>query len=258
MTDMRCGVIWLVGLAVGAGIGTSAVAADGRFAINIGVDYSTGKYGDTATTVIWALPVVAKYRSDAFTVRLATAWLRVTGPGAVTPDGEPVGPGGARKTTSGVGDVTASVSVPVLDEPLHPVGLDVTAKVKFGTADTAKFLGTGKNDYALQASVFKTVADLTPHLDVGYKWKGDPAGIDYRNVWYASAGADYRFSPRYSAGLDYDWRDRLTPNGGIVSELTAYLGARIDALNKVNLYAVSGFGRASPDSGLGVIFNRGF
>ncbi len=236
----------------------SVFAADGKLTLNAGLDYSSGKYGDTSSTDIWALPISLKYKTDAFSLRVSSSWLRVTGPGTVTPDGEPVGAGGARTTESGPGDITATLTLPLIDDSAHPIGLDVAGKIKFGTADAAKFLGTGKNDYALQASFFKTLAAFTPYLDVGYKWKGDPAGIDYRNVGFGSLGADYRFSKRYSAGAGYDWRQKLTASGSAVSEAMLYFNTRLDDANKLNLYAVSGFSDASPDWGLGFTLSHGF
>lgn len=64
----------------------SALAADG-LSINIGTDYTSGKYGGTDRTSVTAIPLSAKYVSGPVTLRLSTSWLSVTGTGVVIPSG---------------------------------------------------------------------------------------------------------------------------------------------------------------------------
>ncbi len=65
-------------------------AADGKFSVNLGLDYSSGYYGSLTKTETWALPLSLKYRTDDWNFRLSTAWLRVQGDGSVTPEGDPL------------------------------------------------------------------------------------------------------------------------------------------------------------------------
>ena len=150
-----------------------------------------------------------------------------------------------------VSDVTASLFVNVLQEDTAGFDLDLAGKIKFGTADESKALGTGENDYALQASLFKSFGAWGPYLDLGYRWKGDPAGADYKNVWYGSVGTGYRLNKAWSGGVDYSWRDKLTATSSPVSEATLYANYKLNDYNRINLYSVAGFSDASPDWGLG-------
>jgi long-subunit fatty acid transport protein len=235
-----------------------AYALDGKFSLAVGLDYSTGAYGETSATETWAVPIALKYRTDDWSLRLATSWLHVTGPGNLTPEGEPLKGNNAVITEQGAGDIVAALTYTLLDERNYPFGLDLSGKIKFGTADAAKSLGTGKNDYALQAEVFKPIAAWMPYVSLGYKWEGDPVGINYSNVWYGSAGADYSFSRSLSAGGSYDWRQKLTATGSAVSEASFYLNYRLGDDNKFDLYLVRGFSDASPDWGSGLIFTHRF
>jgi hypothetical protein len=192
------------------------------------------------------------------TLRLGTSWLRVTGPGGVTPEGEPIGGAGAHTTEQGMGDITTSLTWNLLDERKYALGLDVGAKVKFGTADEKKSLGTGENDYALQAEIFKPIDAWNPFFKLGYNWKGDPSGIDYHNVWYGSVGTDYRLSKTFSMGAYYDWRQKLTATGDPISETTLYFNTRINDSNKLNFYLIKGFSDASPDWGAGLALSHAF
>jgi hypothetical protein len=97
-----------------------------------------------------------------------------------------------------------------------------------------------------------------PYLDISYRWKGDPPGINYQNVWYATAGASYRYNKIWSAGADYAWREKLTATGDEISEATVYANYKISDHNKINVYGVAGFSDASPDWGLGFMLTHSF
>ena len=233
-------------------------SADGKLSLSTGFEYSTGDYGAASDTETWVVPLSIKYKTGDLTLKAATSWLHVTGPGGVTPEGEPIGGAGARTTETGAGDLVVSAIWEALDSQSTWANLDVGAKVKFGTADTDKSLGTGKNDFAVFAEVSKPIQAWYPFVKLGYSWRGDPTGQDYSNVWFGSAGADYRISKTMSAGLYYDWREQLTATGSEISEATAYLNMRINDSNKLNVYAISGFSDASPDWGIGMMLTHAF
>ena len=240
-------------LAVGA-----AQAGDAKFSLSSGLDYSVGDYGEDQETETWYLPLNLKYQSGRYTFKLGTGYVWMKGPLSVTPEGDPLPDGGVRRMVHGPGDVTASLAANVLSEDTGILDVDLLGKVKFGTADVDKALGTGKTDYALQVSLYKTVGSWGPYLDLGYRWKGDPAGVDYRNVWSATAGASYRISKAWSFGADYGWRDRLTATSSPVSEATFYANHKLSEHNRVSAYALAGFSDTSPDWGIGLFATHVF
>ncbi len=130
---------------------TAIHAADGALSLSTGLDYSVGAYGDTQDTETWFLPLNLKYRSGRYTFKLGTSHLWVKGPQSVTPEGDPLSGGGTKRMVHGAGDVTTSLLANVLDEDKAWLDLDLTGKIKFGTADTRKALGTGENDTQQQA-----------------------------------------------------------------------------------------------------------
>lgn len=222
-----------------------------------GFDYTSGKYGSSETTDILYIPFYARYETGRAIFRLTVPYIRITGPGNVVGSGTDrvilPGPGGPRRTESGLGDIVASGFYNVISERTSVIGLDLGAKVKLGTADEAKGLGTGENDYSLQADFFKPLSGgYTLFGSLGHRWYGNPPGIEFKNVFYGSLGASYRFSAERSAGLAYDYRPEIIPGGGEISELTAYVSQRLSREWKLQPYAVLGFGRASPDYGVGL------
>jgi len=233
-------------------ISAAAHAADNKLSLSTGLDYSVGDYGEPEDTQTWFLPVNLKYSHDRYTLRLGTSYIWMTGPMSVTPEGDPLPGGGVVRTVQGAGDVTASLAATLLDEDQSGFDLDLVGKIKFGTADTDKALGTGENDYSLQASLYKTLGAWGPYLDLGFRWKGDPTGVNYRNVGYGTAGASYRINKTWSAGADYNWRNKLTATSSPVSEASLYANYKIDGHNKFVAYGVAGFSDASPDWGIGL------
>jgi hypothetical protein len=224
---------------------------DYKLSVSSGLDYSVGGYGETQDTETWFLPLNLKYQSGRYTLKLGVSYIWMTGPQSVTPDGDPLPDGGVVTTVQGLGDVTASLFVNVLEEDTAGFDLDLAGKIKFGTADESKALGTGENDYGLQASFFKSFGAWGPYLDLGYRWKGDPAGEDYNNVWYGSVGTGYRLNKTWSGGADYSWRDKLTATSSPVSEASLYANYKLNDHSRLVLYGVAGFSDASPDWGLG-------
>jgi len=57
--------------------------ADDQFSLGAGFAYSTGKYGNAASTGILYLPVTGKYESGNLTLKLTVPYISVTGPGGV-------------------------------------------------------------------------------------------------------------------------------------------------------------------------------
>ena len=233
----------------------SSYALDGRFSATMGVDYSTGDYGATLDTDVWAFPLSFKYKTDTWNIRISTAYLRVTSPEFVTPEGDFIGSNTVLKRTTqeGNGDINIAGTYTFLDDRDYLVGLDLTAKVKIPTADEDKFLGTGKADYGLSAEFFKPIGNWSPYWNVGFKWRGDPSGFNLKNIWSSSIGTDYRFNRDLSAGFSYDWQQKTTVFAENAQETSGYVNYYINDTNKVNLYAVTGYSNGSPNWGSGLV-----
>jgi hypothetical protein len=245
----------LTALATGSGI---AAAAD-RLSLTTGVDYSTGKYGGTQSTDITYVPITAKYQTGPWTLKLTLPYITVTGPGNVVPDVGQVSTSTTTRTTeSGMGDVVAGATYNVYWNKDTRTAVDLTGKVKFGTADEKKGLGTGKNDYSFQVDVYKSFDRLTPFGTVGYKVLGDPAGYTLDNVFYGSLGFAYKVSSATSAGAIMDLRERSTPTGSPRRELTGFVTHKLDRNWKLQGYAVKGFSDGSPAWGAGAMVTYSF
>jgi hypothetical protein len=246
-----------IGAALFAASHTAALAAsDDLTTFSVGAEYSKGDYGAPQPTDTYYVPFAVKHETGRWILKLTVPYLEITGPGNVIGAGADrvvIGDGNApRRTASGLGDIVGAVFYNALDDRKAPVGVDVGFKVKFGTANSDKGLGTGENDYAVQADLFKTMGNFTPFGTIGYRVYGDPPGVNFRNVPYGTVGGAYRFSRQTTAGAAYDFRSPVVTGGASVSELTAYVSQRLSESVKLQLYAIKGFSDASPDYGVGL------
>ena len=232
--------------------------AEGKFSLSSGVDYSSGKYGQSQSTDITYIPFIAKYETGNTTLKLTVPWVKITGPGDVVGGNTPIVIGSSNRPTtteSGLGDVvfSATQTIAQLGER-NPLVLDITGKVKFGTASSSKGLGTGENDYTAELDAYKSInTAVTLFGDIGYKKLGDPSGINLNNVWYGSVGFAYQLSPANSAGMMADIRQAAIDTSQPLRELTVFLTHKFNANYKLQSYLTSGNTDASTDLGGGLM-----
>lgn len=219
-----------------------------------GFDYSTGKYGGTASTNILFLPFTGEFdlNSD-WTLKVTVPYLRISGPGNVLPGlGAVNRPGQATSTTqSGLGDIVTSLAHDFFYDKASGLTLGATAKIKFGTASRDRGLGTGETDEMLQFDVARAFGDWTPFASCGYRFLGKPPGIELHNGLYGSVGATYKIAPASSVGASLDVKEKSTTTGKTLAELSGFVSHRLDARWRMQGYVVAGLTTASPDFGVG-------
>ncbi len=237
---------------------TSLTHAEGTFSLTSGVDYSTGKYGQSQSTDITYIPFIAKYETGDTTFKLTVPWLKITGPGDVVGSDALVVLGNTNRPTtteSGLGDIVFSATHTIAQfGEGNPFILDLTGKVKFATASTSKGLGTGENDYSVVLDAYKPLNNtFTLFGDVGYKLTGDPAGLNLNNVWFGTAGLSYKINTTSSAGVIADARQATLDTSEPLRELTLFLTHKFSAHYKLQSYLTHGYSDASTDWGGGVM-----
>ena len=280
LINIACAAIW-----------NSAFAAD-NLTINVGAEYSSGKYGGAERTSIAGVPVSAKYTAGPLTLRMSVSWLSISGTGVIIPSGiggigsSSSGSGssggsvgvfgcaadnrsGARKpedngpcaTTIGAGAGArrteqgfGDVNAAVTYNAITSKGLtmDITGKVKLPTASDTRGLGSGKTDYALQVEAEQAVGKGYINGGIGYKWLGDPTGISLRNVVYGSIGGGFKLSGDTTIGVAYDTASAARSGGPIPQELSFYVSQSMSKNIKLNGNIYKGLSNGSPDWGAGV------
>lgn len=244
----------LIALFAVASIQAAHADEGGKLSLETGMDRNSGKYGGTLSTDILYVPFTGKYQDKSWTLKLTIPYLRITGPDNVI---NGVGAAGAatttRSTRSGMGDVLAAATHNAYYG--GPAGLivNLTGKVKFGTASSTNGygLGTGRNDYALQSDMFQVNGDLTTFGSFGYKVHRSPVGYSLNNFFYGSLGVSYKFSQETNGGVVINLGQRSTATGSTHREAIFFASQKLDKNWKAQGYVLKGFSNAVPDFGAG-------
>ncbi len=221
-----------------------------------GAEYTSGDYGGTETIEEIYAPVSATWRSSRLGVRVTVPYLRVNGPGSVVaagPEGEVVPIPGARIAADGLGDVLVSMTVYDLIATADDFHVDLSSRIKLGTADADEGLGTGENDYSAEVDVLRDFSRMTVYAVGGFKWRGDPPDVALRDVAYGAIGSDYLASRGVRLGLAFDYR-QSSLSGGYedIRELSAYAVVRLSSGVTLQPYLIHGLSDSSPEWGAGI------
>jgi hypothetical protein len=224
-----------------------------------GLEYATGKYGGTDDIEELYVPFTFRAGFDRIGLRLTVPYLRVTAPEdtiITEPGTEPLPGSGATVTESGLGDVVGALTfydLYISDKANFVI--DATGKIKFGTADETKGLGTGENDYTVQLDAFRFFDRLTLQGSAGYRLRGDPPGIDLDDVFLASVGGAYLATDNTMLGMYFDYRQSAISGIDDIQELSGFASFRLGRAWRMELYAFTGLTDSSTDFGGGILFS---
>ena len=238
-----------------------AVAAEEapRFTLSAGAEYTTGTYGGDTDIEDFYVPFKATVDFRRVSFRLTVPHLSVRAPeGTVItgPGGEPIPGTGDIVTNSGIGDVIGSVTVyDVVRNRRLGFAMDLTGKVKFGTADADKGLGTGEDDFTVQADFLKFAERVTWIASIGYKFRGQPPDATLDDAFLASGGGIYKLSRDMRAGVFFDYRESSI-GADPAQELSVFLSNRLGPDWRLQVFLFTGFTDSSPDWGAGLHVKR--
>jgi hypothetical protein len=244
----------LIAFAAVAWPAVEATAADG-FEVSVGAEFSSGEYGGDQTVEEWYVPLTGWYRADRYSLQVTVPYLRVDAPeGTIIegPGGQPIPGDGPNVTESGLGDVVLGLTLhdvwTAMDDSL---ALDVGSRVKLGTADEDKGLGTGKTDVTLQADLIRFLPGFTAIGSAGYVLRGDPDDFDLDDGFLASLGGVFRASPVVRVGAFIEYRQASYEFNDDVVELIGSLGWKMGGW-RMFLSANAGLSDSAPDWGVGI------
>jgi hypothetical protein len=243
-----------IALALGCCVACSAHAQE--LSLGSGLHYSSGTYGGSSKTTIVSVPVTARFEDEAWTLRLTVPFVRITGPSGVIPGLGQIGTQGARQSNSGLGDIVAAATYAAYFDGEARAGFDLTAKLKLGTADRDRGLGTGEHDLAFFAEPFAPLGRWTLFGALGYHMLGSSPSVPLHDVWSASLGLSRRIERGDSIGLSLDTRQPAGPSSA-QRELMAFWIARLQRW-KLQGYVLAGFAHGSPDRGAGLTLQHPF
>jgi len=235
-------------------LATSSAFADATFTSSVGLDFSSGKYGQSGRTETLVMPLGLKYETEDWTFRASIPYVWTHGPAGVVgygPDQVTVTPGKpGTRSVEGLGDIVLGAGWNALQR--GPWLLELVGKVKLATADSQQGLGTGSNDFSFQSDLYRSFGSHTLLATLGYKRTGDPDGMRLLDPFYASLGWTSRLSASSTLGASADYRQKIQDSGAPLRELTCFAIHKLDQHWKLQAYLVKGFSRSSPDLGGGL------
>jgi hypothetical protein len=256
------------------GLSTLPAQAESDIKLSTGYDYSSGKYGQQVTTEIETLLITMNYLRGPWSLNLTVPTIRVTGNGTVIPGAN--GPSSFENfssgffgtgstgnastsqtvTHSGLGDASASVGYAYF--PANGNFYEITAKVKFATADVDKGLGTGENDYTLQFDAVFNSGAVSPYFSLGYAITGDSSLYTYKNVPYGTLGLIFKTGAASSFGVGYDYRQATVDGSDDLQQASVFFNWSGSRQWATTLSALTGFTDSSPDFGVSLMFTRSY
>lgn len=274
-------------------LGSSAAEAATNWQFTTGSEYSTGKFGSSASTDVLVVPFSAKLKWNAWTLRASVPYVYVHGPADVTVvvddhgggDSSSGGSGNsgssnsggsdddgsgedetetesedrfaADRKVSGIGDASLALSYSFDDIASTPAYLDVTGKVKFATGSESKGLGVGATDYAALSEFGWDAGTGGAYLNAGRRFLGNSSTLDRVDGWQAGVGAWINLGTRIELGADYSWREASIVGSADPAALEATTTLRLTPNWRVAASAGAGLSDGSPDffGGLSLSWN---
>jgi hypothetical protein len=233
----------------------TSCAANADVRVSTGIEYSSGKYGGDETIEDLYVPFTLNITGGRLGASITVPYLNVRAPtGTINgPDGQPIPGSGEVTTESGLGDVTANITLfDVYYNPDLAFALDITGAIKFGTADLDKGLGTGENDVSLYLDAYKWFDDFTLLGSLGYRWRGEPADVEFDDVLIASLGGAWHTRNESIIGVMFDYRQSALADADDIQEVTAFGSIRMSKHWQLEIYAFTGFTDSSADWGGGL------
>ncbi len=268
-------------LTISTALSCSLAYAGSNTTLSVGGTYSEGDYGTETTTSTYYLPVVATYQKNMFSASVTIPYIRIdskgsftwtsAGPVPILPskptdlqaavNSDPFNPSNPtstskRTTTEGLGDILLNTAYTFV--PTRGVYLKTSFIMKVATADEEKGLGTGENDYSLQADVYKPVGQSFVFGTVGYTITGNSDTIEYNDIWYGTLGAGHRLNRKLSIGFNYAYRQSLFDSLDATQTASLFCSYSAKSALKYDLSYTHGFSDTAADHAVTLTVTKRF
>lgn len=245
---------------------TASVFAEDSTKITAGYDYTSGNYGTNVTTEIEYIPVTITRLKGAWSTALTVPYISITGNGTAIPGTGSVAPSGSSGsgffgpgssstivTNAGLGDIIASLGYGIGTN--NGAFFELIGKVKFGTADQSKALGTGENDFSLQLDGFLGKGKIKPFFTMGYVITGDNSQFTYNDVFFGTFGMMFKQGPSSDFGLAYDYRQASVDGTDDQKQVSAFITTKHSRQLSSTLSGFIGLTNSSPDFGISLMLS---
>ena len=226
------------------------------WALSIGTYSLEGDYGKDTDTSIHMVPMSLAYKYNRWQYQLSTGYLWLDGHQSVITEGSQDSRVPVKE--AGLADSTLRVKYRFKKFQRLPLYLNVSARIKFPTADHKKNLGTGKRDSEFRAGAHWGFKRWWGVMELGYKFRKEPRNIELNNTFQFVIGGLGGISNHNTIGVSAKFREPSQPKKDPVREMTGFLNHKINPQNNISLLVTKGFSDASPNWGLGTQWRHSF
>lgn len=181
------------------------------FALSLGTSFASGDFGSGQHSRMVSTALGARYAIGTFRVSASIPYLNIRSRGVIFSgiDSTPVvaagsRPGAPRLTSDGIGDLTLGAAYTLPESEAAPE-IEFSGRIKLPTARDSDHLSSGKTDYSAGVQVTKTFGRVAPFVSATYRVFGDPAIVNLKNGFAASAGLSSAIGERTVALLSYHY-----------------------------------------------------
>lgn len=232
-------------------------------AVSVGLEYEQGDYGTPYTTKLWRIPFGLSYNTDEFGVGVMVPYLSATSNGTITIASHTGGhmtsghTSSTSQSVSGIGDINVYAHY-YLTTKKADLETYLTGRIKFGTADENKGLGTGATDYSIEFTAEKTATKQTYYGTIGYQISGDAAGINYDNVIYGDVGLRHELNKTQALGAEFNFSQAAVSGVDSYLDITGFMTTELDKKRDLYFYLQAGLTHSAPNFGAGVNLRYSF
>ncbi len=226
-----------------------------------GIDYSSGKYGDSQSTDILVGLTSLALTAGNFQFSASMPYLTITGPAYVVigSGGVPAvikpNAGASSTNRSGWGDLNLSATYTVPSEYLDDFDVAITGRTKIATAESAKGLSTGATDFAFFLDVSRPFGVWSPFVTLGYRVPGNPGFYAFNDAPSFSVGTSVQLGDNVVAIASYDFDGSISSTLADAQQLFGSVSWLCNDRWTFTVYAEAGLSSGAPGVGTGLLIS---
>ena len=229
--------------------------------VSTGLDYSSGRYGDTQSTDTLVSLNSLTFNKGNFQFIVSMPYLTITGPAyaVVGAGGVPVvirPKGGATSTyRTGWGDLGLNALYTIPAEDFYDFEVTLTGHTKIATANASKGLSTGATDFGFSLDVSRQWDDWGPFVTLGYNVPGSPSFYAFNDAPSFSVGTSYQASDNFFLIGSYDFDGSISSTLPDAQQLFTSASWEFSEHWTTTAYAEFGLSSGAPKVGTGLMLS---
>jgi hypothetical protein len=230
--------------------------------LSTGLDYTAGKYGMSDTTDILVGLTDISLQQGNFLLSASLPYLDIQGPATIVAGAGGV-PVAKRKagvsvplqpvTRTGWGDPNFGLTYSLSPEDLDGYAVDLTGVTKIATANAAKGLSTGENDFGFSVDVSRQMGIWSPFVTFGYRVPGSSAAYSLNSAPSFSVGTSVQLDQKIVAIFSYDFDGTISDTLADSQQFFASASWIFSDRLTLTAYAEKGISGGAPGIGTGLM-----